>query len=460
MKLENCLKQVILENSRFNVLLDKYTKPKQSTDGKVIKPIMDLSTYIQIIMVDPTTKKPEGFDETDYSVENLDKIHPGEYSNWLLKNYQKPQLTNDGEELIPGTPGYNKAVNRARDVFMEDLGKTLTDLIDFHKYKRYLDVSQRNIDKYTPKTLFNLMYAFEVPEKFKKQEEKKEVKKQRQGLSHPGAKLVFQGSKWSVIKIEDTGTAGYDAALWFGGFRDYKHGETNWCTADSNPSWNRFNTHIKQGPLYVLIPNDDNGEVGEKTGLPSNRYQLHFQSNQFMDRLDNSINLVEFLMNEGSELKEYFKPEFAKNLTSISGKKVEIDYPSGAAGKFVGLYGFDELFESLPKDITQFLFTNKSDKELLLDIPDSFANFTNLQSISFQNCVRSLPESMGTMKNLTFISLVNDTKLKRLPEGLADLPKLGMVFIKGSDNIVLSDKFLSVFKEYGNKSSMYQREKK
>lgn len=457
MRLENTLKQIILENSRFNVLLDKYTKSKKTPDGKVIKPIMDLTRYIQIILADPTTKKPEGFNESDYSIENLNKIHPGEYSNWLLKQYQKPKLNNDDIDQKPGTPQYEKAINRVREIFMEDISQVTSDLTDYHKYKRYFDVSQRNIDTYTTSSLFDFILSFEVPEKFKKQEEKKEVKKQRQGFSHPGANLAFQGPNWTIMKIEDKGTAGYDAAVWFGGFRDYKHGESNWCTSDPNPSYNAFNSYIKKGPLYVILPNNDNGAVGERTGLPSNRYQFHFQDNQFMDRLDKQIDLVQFLMGAGAELKDYFKPEFAKGLTSVNGKKIEIEYPGGAAGKFVSLYGFDEFFESLPKDVTQFLFNNKSDTDLKLDIPASISQFSNLQSLLLQNCVRSLPETLGTMKELNFISLINNKHLKKLPDSIVDLPKLKMVFIKDSDNIKLSDKFLESFKEYMPGSSMYRR---
>jgi len=50
---------------------------------------------------------------------------------------------------------------------------------------------------------------------------------------------------------------------------------TEWCTAHSEAGY--FEQYIKQGPLYIF----DNGK-GEK-------YQFHYESNQFMDKYDDPI---------------------------------------------------------------------------------------------------------------------------------------------------------------------------
>jgi hypothetical protein len=86
----------------------------------------------------------------------------------------------------------------------------------------------------------------------------------------------------------------------------------------------------------VYNPNDP--KVSPQTGLPVERYQFHFPSNQFMDKDDRSVNLVDLLNGPMAELKQYFKPEFAKGLTAGSGKDLKIDgFSSGSVGKFVGL---------------------------------------------------------------------------------------------------------------------------
>ncbi len=59
----------------------------------------------------------------------------------------------------------------------------------------------------------------------------------------------------------------------------------------------------------LFLPNDSS-DVGKKSGLPVERYQWHFQSNQFMDRHDRNVNIVEMLQGKLAELKDFFKPEF------------------------------------------------------------------------------------------------------------------------------------------------------
>jgi hypothetical protein len=449
MKISKVLKDLIVENSRFEVLLNKYTKSKQGLNGKTIKPIMDLTTYIKIILADPTTKKPQGYVDTDYSIENAAKLHPGDYSNWLLRYYEKPIIENETDN---GEFAKLKVIETSREIFMEDLFKISDALKDFTKYKQYINVENRDINKFTPTTLWDFMFDFKIPEKLKKKEGEKEIKKQRSGITHPGGVIDFQGPEWTVIKISDKGDAGRDAARWYGGFRDYKHGESNWCTAEPNEGYNMFDRYIKDGPLYVLISNTDT-TTGDRTGLPLKRYQFHFPSNQFMDRLDKSIDVSDFLTSEGQELKDYFKHEFAKGLTGQSGKKVEVDYPSGAASKFIALYGFDEFFETLPEDITQLLFNNRSDKRLHLKIPASIGRFKQLQSLMLQNAIDSLPKEIGELKNLTFASLINNN-LKELPKEILTLPALHMIYLKGTD-IQPSSEFLSKYTEQIPDSGMY-----
>jgi hypothetical protein len=54
-----------------------------------------------------------------------------------------------------------------------------------------------------------------------------------------------------------------------------------------------------------------------------------------------------------SELKKIFKPLFAKGLTAGDGESLSIEsFDRGVVGQFVGLYGLDELFESLPDTLT------------------------------------------------------------------------------------------------------------
>jgi hypothetical protein len=461
MKIVSTLRSIIVESTSFEELYKKYAEPKKDKEGKKVKAIMDKSVFVQILMADPTTKVPEGFDQTDLSDDNLKNIKPGMYRNWLLKSYEKPALDAETAAMVePGGASYQKAIKDARSLFLEDLFKTTDDLKFFTKYKQYLPQDKRDINKFTPNSLFLFLESFELPENVKKKLEKtelkKEIRKTREGFNHPGSTIEFQGSTWTVIKIDKSaGKLAQEAASWFGGYYDYKNGESRWCTSPPDASYTMG--YLKDGPLYVIMANDDKGSVGKRTGLPQERFQFHFPSNQFMDRLDQRIELVDYLNGPMSELKDYFKPEFAKGLTSASGgKRVEIEYPNSSASKYIALYGFDELFANLPEDITSLVFNNKSNANLNLDIPESISRLKNLDAIMLMNCVKSLPESIGQLTNLEFFSVPQNPGLKTIPESMANIPNLNFINIQGSTNVKLGPKLSQLFED-SEQSGFYQR---
>ena len=446
-----------MENSRFDVLLNKYSqKKKDKKTGKEIKPLMDLGTLSQIIFADPTTKKPQDFDESLLTVDNLSQVQPGAYTNWLLNKYAQPNVDMESDD---NGLAAKKAIQDYRELFMEDLFKVTGDLKKFTKYKQYFPLDKRDINKFSsPNELFIFLDGFKLPEKKQKEldkkELKKEIRKEREGFSHPGATVAFTGDKWTVVKIEGADEKAQEAASWYGGYYDYDNGETRWCTSPPNSSY--FKGYIKDGPLYVMLANDDNGKVGKRTGLPQERFQFHFPSNQFMDRADQRIDLIQFLNGPMEELKEYFKPEFAKGMTTSGGKKVEIEYPSSSAAKFIALYGFDEFFSSLPDDITNLLFNNKSNEKIALDVPPTLGRFKNLEALLLMNCVKSLPETIGELTKLSIISLPDNPNLTSLPDSILNLNNLMFLNLKGSKPN-LSDRFNSEFGEESSGNGFYTR---
>lgn len=454
MRFTDLLSNLIVEQSRFKVLYDKLVKPAAKAKGvegeKKPKGVMDFETLKAIVFADPTTRVPEGLGDIDtISVDDMEKVKVGKYSQWLLKNFVNIPLTPEEKEYDFRSPEYKRAVQRARDLFMEDLYKVTSDLSKFERAKQYLPQDQRDINKFTVETLFDTLKDFQIPEKKKAELEKKEAKKTRQGFNHAGGEIIYEGPNWTLIKVSDQGQIGKDAAVWYGGFHEYDQGESRWCT--SSPGLTYFNGYIKDGPLYVVFPNDDKGQVGKKTGLPQERYQFHFPSNQYMDRHDRQINLVEMLNGPMKELKDFFKPEFAKGLVNKGGNKVEINYPDSSAGKFVALYGFDELFESLPEDIEHLLINNKSKENIALDVPETLSRFTNLQALLLQNIVKKLPNSIGNLKSLNFLALPNNTNLESLPESIADIPGLAFINLAGTNsNIKIPERLKEKLSDEGN----------
>lgn len=88
---------------------------------------------------------------------------------------------------------------------------------------------------------------------------------------------------------------------------------TEWCTTWGKHSLNashkdresHYRRYHEQGPLYIIINKIDLNK----------KYQFHFESSQYMDRYDRSINIISFL-NENPEIKNFFFPSlYDKNVS-------------------------------------------------------------------------------------------------------------------------------------------------
>ena len=417
MKFTSLLKSVILEQSRFEVLFNALTKPSKDKEGIKSKPKLTKGEFIQLVTADPTTRLNNIDVETADSKE-LEKVKAGKYVQWIIRNYLTPKT-----ERQLGDNGYDKEVKQVKSTFMEDLYKVTDDLKKFDRFKGKLPSEARDINKLTPDLLYDAVKDFDLTLATTTKTERKTAP------VHPGGKLMYDGDNWKVIEIKDKGAVGKEAACFYGG----NNQETRWCTSAPGASW--FDRYIKDGPLYVIFnPNDT--DISPNTGLPKIRYQFHFPSNQFMDKDDRQQDLVQLLNGPMSELKDFFKPEFAKGLT-VGGEKLVIDsFSQGAIGKFIALYGLDDLIGSLPDTLKEFQIQNRDNKsDVLIKIPEEIGRFKDLNMILLDNCVDSIPNSVCTLPKLRFLALINNPKLKTIPECVADLPNLYFLNLKGSENV-------------------------
>jgi hypothetical protein len=425
MKITSLLSNLITENARLQLLFDKFVKPNpkmKSEPGRPAKGIMDFDTLKTIIFGDPDTKVPNGFNKEGATFEEMSKVKVGKYVQWMLKNFVAPKL-----EYEVGTPEYKRAAQEYRRLFIEDMDKMNVDLLKFERFKGKLPEDQRDINKLTPAELSLAVDEFKLTKDSKSAKEERITKENP--FQYPGSNIEFVGPNWTIVKVSENNQEGKNAAAYFGGYYDTRDefDESNWCTSKLDGSY--FEHYIKDGPYYVVLPNTST-EYGKKTGLPKERYQFHFPSNQYMDRRDRGINLVEFLNGKGAELKDYFKPQFAKGLTSSGGDIVEINYPDSASGKFIALYGFDELFESLPDTISKLLINNKSQERIALEVPASIGRFTNLEALMLQNIAKTLPDTVCQLKKLNFLALPGNKDLQSLPECIKELPELAFINLK------------------------------
>jgi len=417
MKFTPLLKSIIVEQSRFEVLYDALTKPSVNKEGKKQKPKLTKQELNTLVMADPTTRMND-VDLENMSPDDFKKLKVGKYTKWIIKQYLTPKT-----ERLPGESGYDKEVAYVKETFMEDLYKVTDDLKKFERFKNKIK-GEKDINKLTADQLYDAVKDFNLTLATTTKAERKSAE------VHPGSKLVYDGPNWRVIEIEDKGPVGKEAACFYGG----NNQETRWCTSTpGTDQW--FNRYIKDGPLYVIY-NPKDTDVAPTTGLPTNRYQFHFPSNQFMDKDDRQQDLVQLLTGPMKELKDFFKPEFAKGLT-VGGEKLVIDsFTHGNVGKFIALYGLDDLIGNLPTTLKEFQIQNKDNKnDIIINIPEEIGRFKDLNMIMLDNCVASIPDSVCDLPKLRFLALINNPKLTNIPECVSQLPSLLFLNLKGSPNV-------------------------
>ena len=423
------LRDLIIERSRFQVIFDKYVKPNKETR----KGMMPFNVLFEIIAADPTSRVPEGMTAETAKPEDMEKVKIGKYTQWILKNFVTPNVELSSGVTDPNSPAVKQAIKEYQALFLEDLYKVTGDLMKFERFKNRLPQEYRDINKLTPETLYDQVKDFSLEKTKATAEEKKEASTTYQ---HPGAETVTKFGNWTVVKISDKGQLGKDAACFYGGYYlEPQKGETRWCTSSPGLTW--FDRYIKDGPLYVVIPNSPRKftgsmDIGEKSGLPAYRLQFHFPSNQYMTPDDRNIDLVDFLSKEEEGLKNYFKPEFMGGLSQNNGEKVSVNYPGDSASKFIALYGFDEFFDTLPENIKRLEFTHKGGTSFNLDLPERIGDFKQLSALHLVGCVSKIPDSICNLKDLKFLSLPDNPNLQPLPACLAELPKLSIINIKNS----------------------------
>ena len=269
------LSELIIEGSRYDIFMTKYTKPKKK--GK--KALMSTEQLKAIMLADPTTVPG---DDVDIDTGEINKV--GKYTQWIIKQFMGLQQEAD-KAYAYGSPDWGVKLELLQKQFFEDLYKVTDNLLMLDRLKtmkKYKGEKDINKIKGTD-ALFDEVKDYNISK-----DELTMSKAERQELEiHPGSTLVFEGDKWQVIKIEQKNPLGKEAACYYGG----QNKETQWCT--SAPGLNYYeNTYIPKGPLYVILdktdtevskPRGSGVENHKQTGLPKNRYQFHFETNNFME---------------------------------------------------------------------------------------------------------------------------------------------------------------------------------
>jgi len=111
--------------------------------------------------------------------------------------------------------------------------------------------------------------------------------------------------------------------------------------------------------------------------------------------------------------------------------------PKNNAEKYISLFGFEEFIDRLPNTVVTFFYTG--DGYFDNPLPPSFCKFKNLEVLTLKSAINSLPECIGDMESLTFISLIGNKNLTKIPEDIYLLPKLTYLGVKPMVPSMLSD---------------------
>ena len=220
--------------------------------------------FVELIKCDPYTKFQKNPETNKYNLTNL-----GKYGISMLDIYNNLDNSKEKERLIK-----------------EDLPKAKQYIGLLYKYRNAIKVNYTEID--SMEELFNLTKRFLLSK------DNLDIKILLDNLDKDiDYFLLLNGEKWYIFKpITEKGACILGAG-------------TEWCTSwgiySTNPEYkertNHFKYHKDQGSLFILINKDDNSE----------KYQFHFETNQYKDKYDREIGKEIFVENN-EEIKKYFFP--------------------------------------------------------------------------------------------------------------------------------------------------------
>lgn len=272
-----------------------------------------LGIFLKIIRADPNTKLSH----------NEKPIKIGKYSKLLLKIYLNKNLK------------------------LEDLPKVTEYLTAAYKHNVPLESSKIN----------SLDDIFDSVKKYiAKGSHDPEIISQ--SLNPNEFNLLYKGNKWSIYEPKTERAACYLGS------------GTQWCTTWGKESLNiahkdrtsYFSAYNKQGKLYIIINRFE----------PEEKYQFHFETEQFMDKYDRNIDVETFLFNN-PEIKYFFFPSFIKNVDDKTKEKqiniISLLTPNDASQLMLKIYDKEKLENNIISDLLNKL--NKGEKTIYFDFEEN-----------------------------------------------------------------------------------------
>lgn len=151
-----------------------------------------------------------------------------------------------------------------------------------------------------------------------------------------------------------------------------------------------------------------------------------------------------------SKLKEEMKSKFATDFQS--GDNITIKIPAQKEGKYIALYGFDELIKNLSSNVKFFEIICTEKNYPQYDLPKEFCDrFTQLETLVMENIVASIPDNISNLRNLTVLNLKGNQNLITLPSSILKMGNLDMVILRNApQNFTPPQGFEEYFEDMGD----------
>lgn len=201
------------------------------------------------------------------------------------------------------------------NLYFEDQLKE-EDYIKASRYLKHYEYLVRNnkirgIDVYTFKTLSDFWNAISPFVK----EEDSEYTNMELDIINTQARKIFENENWIIYVPES-----YDAS--------YVLSSDHWCTGKGNSdemSRRYYREYSSQGDLIILINKNNRKD----------RYQFHFESNQFKNWDDYEINLDDFFEDK-TDILDFLKEEYGEIACSmLPFSEKEIEFVKGNFSKYI-----------------------------------------------------------------------------------------------------------------------------
>jgi len=247
-----------------NTLLSMAAFPKKYPPKKIILDILG-----QNVTLDPTNPdelnqliaalKSKIIDATLQEIEAHDPTRNKQYTQWLARMWSNGGVKLEDLNRLNYIGQYHQA---------KEKNLVPTDRGDINRFKTYGDFEE-------------WFHTSGISEKLKDSETEKK-------MDQGSAKKVYEDGDVTVIIPEDEAAA-----------CRYGRG-TRWCTAATQGN-NLFSKYSKEGNLYILLP--------KKQKHPGEKYQLHFETAQFMDENDDQVDIRTLLTVRFPKLYSFFEKQ-------------------------------------------------------------------------------------------------------------------------------------------------------